>query len=103
MRSANIGEGLKRLSKLVGNETISDVHLGDAGLQAGVVVMELEERFKDLPCFKEGYNGEDFTLPITKEDLRYIYPEGSKKIKESEEKHEYARQITYKIQNNHIG
>ncbi len=102
MRSANIGEALKRLSKLVGNETISDVHLGDSGLQAGVVVMELEERYPELICFSKNYNGEDFTLPITKEDLREIYPAGSRKIKESEEKHEYAREITYKIQNNDI-
>lgn len=102
MRSANIGEGLKRLAKLLGKEVISDVHLGDSGLQAGVVVMEIQERFPDLVCFREDYNGEDFTLPISKEDLREIYPIGSKKIKEDEEKHEEARQITYKIQKGDI-
>ena len=79
LRPANIGEGLKRLAKLMGNKTISDVHLGDSGLQAGIVMLEMKERFPDLPCFKEGYNGEDFELPIVKEDLKEIYPTGSQK------------------------
>ena len=55
LRPANIGEGLKRLAKIVGNKTISDVHLGDSGLQAGIVMYEMKERYPDLPCFKEGY------------------------------------------------
>lgn len=103
LRSANIGEALNRLAKLVGHETIADVHLGDSGLQAGIVVMEIENMFPDLICFKKDYNGEDFKLPITKEDLKVIYPTGSIKTKENENLLEKARQITYQIQNNHIG
>ena len=103
LRSANIGEALNRLAKLVGHETIADVHLGDSGLQAGIVVMEIENMFPDLICFKKDYNGEDFELPITKEDLKVIYPTGSIKTKENENLLEKARQITYQIQNNHIG
>ncbi len=95
LRSANIGEALNRLAKLLGNETISDAHLGDSGLQTGIVVMEIKERYPDLICFKENYNGEDFDLPITKEDLKDIYPTGSKKIKEDEALHEEARKIIY--------
>ena len=98
LRPANIGEGLKRLAKLMGNKTISDVHLGDSGLQAGIVMLEMKERFPDLPCFKEGYNGEDFELPIVKEDLKEIYPTGSQKAHENEEIMEEARKITFELQ-----
>lgn len=103
LRSANIGEALKRLANLVGHETISDVHLGDSGLQAGIVVQEMKERYPDLICFKEDYDGSDFTIPITKEDLKDIYPAGSRKTKENEELLEEARKITYQIQKNHLG
>lgn len=103
MRSANIGEALKRLAKFLGNEVIGDAHLGDNGLQTGIVCLELKHRFPNLPCFSESYNGEDFDLPITEEDLSYIYPEGSIRIKASEELLTEARNIVYLIQQGHIG
>ena len=103
MRSANIGESLNRLAKTLGHNTISDVHLGDSGLQSGLVVLEMKNRFPELICFKEDYNGEDFELPIKKEDLRDIYPSASRRSKEDEEYLNEARKITYQIQNNHIG
>ena len=98
LRPANIGEGLKRLAKTLGHKTISDVHLGDSGLQAGIVMLEMKSRFPDLPCFKEGYNGEDFDLPIVKEDLKEIYPTGSQKAHEDEALMEEARRITFELQ-----
>ena len=103
LRSANIGEALKRLCNLLGNKTISDVHLGDSGLQSGLVVLEMKYRYPDLICFNDKYNGEDFDLPIVKEDLKDIYPTASRKSKEDEDYLNEARQITYQIQNNHIG
>ncbi len=103
LRSANIGEALKRLARLLGMEVIGDVHLGDSGLQAGMVVSEMKERYPELPCFKENYQGEDFSLPITSDDLSVIYPTASKKAKENEEKMEEARNITYEIQKGHLG
>lgn len=103
LRSADIGEALNRLVKILGNKTISDVHLGDSGLQAGLVVLGMKERYPDLICFKKDYNGEDFELPITEEDLKVIYPTSSAKSKEDEDYLNEARQITYQIQNNHIG
>ncbi len=102
LRSANIGEALNRLAKALGHKTISDAHLGDAGLQAGLVVLEMKERFPELLCFQEGYNGEDFELPIVKEDLKEIYPTASNKSKEDENFLNEARQITYQIQKNNI-
>ena len=102
LRSANIGEALKRLAKTLGYKTISDVHLGDFGLQAGLVCLEIQERYPNLLCFDNNYNGEDFSLPIIEEDLKDIYPSASAKSKEDENFLNKARQITYKIQNNDI-
>lgn len=102
LRSANIGEALKRLANTLGHKTISDVHLGDSGLQAGLVVLEMKKRFPELICFKENYNGEDFELPITKEDLKDIYPTASRKSKEDEEFLNEARRITFEIQQDNI-
>lgn len=103
LRSANIGEALKRLAKFLGQEIIGDVHLGDAGLQAGIVCLEMKDRYPNLICFKSDYQGEDFELPITSEDLSYIYPEGSTRIKANEELLHEARNITYLIQKGHLG
>jgi len=103
LRSADIGEALKRLARLLGMEVIGDVHLGDSGLQAGMVVSEMMERYPDLPCFQDNYQGEPFSLPITSEDLSVIYPEASKKAKEDENKKRIAQDITYQIQKGHLG
>ena len=103
LRPANIGEAVRRLASLLGLETISDVHWGDSGLQSGIVLMEMQESYPDLICFKEDYNGEDFDLPIANADLSIIYPRGSAKTKENEELLEIARDITLQIQKGHIG
>ena len=105
LRSANLGESLKRLAKLLGQEVISDAHLGDYGRPLGLVVLELKKRYPDLAFFNESYQG-DYTLvdlPITNSDLEKIYPEASTKAKEDEEYLEEARIITTKIQNHERG
>ena len=105
LRSANLGESLKRLAKLLGQEVISDAHLGDYGRPLGLVVLELKKRYPDLAFFDEAYQG-DYTLvdlPITNSDLEKIYPEASTKAKEDEEYLEEARIITTKIQNHERG
>ena len=105
LRSANLGEALKRLAKLLGQEVISDAHLGDYGRPLGLVVLELKKRYPDLAFFNEAYQG-DYTLvdlPITNSDLEKIYPEASTKAKEDEEYLEEARIITTKIQNHERG
>lgn len=102
LRSANIGEALKRLAKLMGHDVIGDVHLGDSGLQAGIVCLEMKNRYPDLICFNENYNGEDFELPITEADLSIIYPEGSRKAKADENIMAEARNITLLIQQGNV-
>ena len=103
LRSANIGEALKRLARLLGQDIIGDVHLGDSGLQSGIVCLEVKHRYPELICFNKEYNGEDFELPFKSEDLAFIYPEGSQRIKADEELLNEARNVTFLIQKGHVG
>lgn len=103
LRSADIGEAIKRLANVLGYDTISDVHFGDIGRQSGMVIYEMMERYPNLVYFKEDYNGEDEELPIKKEDLQEIYPIASNKAKESEEVMNKVHEITIKIEQGHKG
>lgn len=103
LRSADIGEAIKRLAITLGYQVISDVHFGDIGRQSGMVIYEMMERYPNLVYFKEDYNGEDEELPITEKDLQEIYPTASSKAKESEEVMEKVHEITIKIEQGHKG
>ena len=105
LRSANIGEALKRLLRLLGCNVISDVHLGDYGRPLGLVLLEIKKRYPDLEFFNENYEGNygELDLPITNADLEEIYPSASIKAKEDEKYLEEAREITFKIQNHEKG
>lgn len=99
LRSANIGEALKRLAIALGNKTYSDAHLGDFGRPIGLVMTEIKSRYPDLPYFDENYTGEyPEDLPITNNDLIEIYPIASTKAKEDETYLETARQMTVDFQ-----
>lgn len=58
LRSAVIGESVKRICRFMGNKVIGDVHLGDWGLQIGLIITELKKRQPDLPYFDESFTGE---------------------------------------------
>ena len=94
MRSANIGESLKRLAVALGNEVIGDVHLGDLGRQSGMVISELKIRKPDLCFFDPNYKGEYPKLDITPEELADYYPTASAAAKEDPDRMEEVRQIT---------
>ena len=80
LRPAIIGESLKRLYKFFGYNTIGDVHLGDWGLQMGLIIAELQERQPELPYFDPDYTGEyPKTAPFTLTELEEIYPTASSK------------------------
>ena len=80
LRPAIIGEALKRLHSFLGYETIGDVHLGDWGLQMGLIIAELQERQPDLCYFDPDYTGDYPTEPpFTLSDLEEIYPAASAK------------------------
>ena len=105
LRSANIGEALKRLAILVGYNILGDAHLGDYGRPLGFVIKEIKKMYPDLPYFDEKYEGDysEVELPITNEDLEKIYPLASAKAKEDEIYLEDGRKITAKIQNHERG
>ena len=100
LRSANIGEAIKRVSRLLGYEVYGDAHLGDYGRPLGLVIREIKELYPDLPYFDPNYEGDysEVELPITNEDLERIYPTASQKAKEDEQYLEEARIITNKFQ-----
>lgn len=100
LRSANIGEAIKRLATLLGYSVIGDAHLGDYGRPLGFVVLEIKKRYPDLPYFDESYTGDysEVELPISNEDLEKIYPEASQKAKDDEAYLEEGRDVTAKIQ-----
>lgn len=105
LRSANIGEALKRLAKLLGHDVLGDAHLGDYGRPLGLVLREIKERYPNLEYFNESYTGDfsEVELPITNEDLEIIYPYASNKAKEDEKYLEDARDITLRIQRHEKG
>ena len=99
LRTAVIGESLKRIKRYMGNEVIGDVHLGDWGLQIGLIIMELKERKPDLVYFDESYEGEyPKEAPFTISELEDIYPTASAKSKEDEEFKKKAEEATLKLQ-----
>ena len=99
LRSAVIGESIKRINRYVGHEVIGDVHLGDWGLQMGLVIMGLKERKPDLIYFDESYEGEyPVEAPFNISELEEIYPASSAKSKEDPEYKAKAMEATYKLQ-----
>lgn len=104
LRSANIGEALKRLAVALGNDAVADAHLGDWGRPIGLVMLEIKKRNPELPYFDESFEGEYPSVsPVTNDDLMEIYPFASSKAKEDEEYMEEARIITAKFQDGDKG
>lgn len=100
LRSAIIGEGLKRLAKELGHNVIGDVHLGDWGRPLGIVISEIKRRNPELVYFDENYTGEyPSESPVTMDDLNEIYPTASTAAKEDEERMREAREATAILQN----
>ena len=103
LRPAIIGEALKRLHAFMGYNTIGDIHLGDWGLQMGLIIAELHERQPDLPYFDPDFTGEyPRTSPFTLSELEEIYPTASKK-KSDPVFAEKAHTATYELQNGRRG
>lgn len=100
LRSAIIGESVKRISRYMGHKVIGDIHLGDWGLQMGLIITELRERQPELIYFDEAYAGEYPAVPpFTISELEEIYPTASGKSKTDAAYKEKAMEATYKLQN----
>ena len=99
LRSAIIGESIKRIGRFVGHKVIGDVHLGDWGLQMGLIITEVKERQPDLVYFDDTYEGEyPAEAPFTISELEEIYPTASGKSKVDEEFRKAALDATAKLQ-----
>lgn len=104
LRSAIIGESVKRIIRYKGNHVIGDIHLGDWGYQMGLIITELKKRQPDLPYFDENYEGEyPKEAPFTIGELEEIYPTASAYAKEHEDYREEALHATYLLQNGYRG
>lgn len=99
LRSAVIGESVKRIARYIGHKVIGDIHMGDWGLQMGLVITEMKERYPDLVYFDENFDGEyPEEAPVTVTELEEIYPTASKKSKEDPAYKEKAMEATFKLQ-----
>lgn len=104
LRSAIIGESIKRIAKFLGHDVIGDVHLGDWGLQMGMVISEVERRNPSLPYFDENFTGEyPKEAPFTIDELEDIYPYASKLAKSDEAVMNAAKQATVELQQGRRG
>ncbi len=104
LRSAIIGESVKRIGKFMGHNVIGDVHLGDWGLQMGLIITELKQRRPEMVYFDDTYTGEyPEEAPFTISELEEIYPTASKKSKEDEAYKEAAMQATFELQHGKRG
>lgn len=100
LRSAVIGESIKRIARYMGHDVTGDIHLGDWGLQMGLIITELKLRQPDLVYFDESFEGEyPAEAPFTISELEEIYPTASGKSKEDPAYKEEAMQNTFKLQN----
>ena len=99
LRSAIIGESIKRLGAYFGNEMIGDVHLGDWGLQMGLIIEQLKCDKPDLVYFDENYNSQyPKEAPFSLEELEEIYPKASARSKEDKEFRDKAQENILKLQ-----
>ncbi len=104
LRSTIIGDSLQRLFRFLGDDVTSDVHLGDWGLQMGLLITEVQEEQPDLPYFDADFEGDYPTeSPVTMADLERLYPQASGKAKEDDAKKEAARTATAELQSGRRG
>ena len=104
LRPAIIGESVKRICRFMGDKVIGDVHLGDWGLQIGLIINEVRHRQPELPYCDADFTGEyPKEAPFTISDLEQIYPHASGYAKEHEDYMQEAQQITAQLQEGHPG
>ncbi len=103
LRSAIIGEAIKRLARATGRTVYGDIHMGDWGLQIGLVIAELKERNPQWPCFAPDYAEGGPVPELNVDQLNEVYPFASKKSKENPEFKAAAQAATFELQNGRPG
>lgn len=103
LRSSIIGESLQRIARFLGDDVVSDIHLGDWGLPIGMLIEEFKFLYPDWPYFREDFKQDTFeTSPVTIEQLEVLYPQAAERCKE-EGAREKARKATADLQSGHRG
>lgn len=104
LRPAIIGEALKRIGAFMGHDVVTDIHLGDWGLQMGMVITEIKRQHPELPYFDPDFEGDyPSESPVTVEDLETLYPQASARAKDDEKLLQEARKATVELQNGRRG
>ncbi len=104
LRAAIIGESVKRMGRFLGHNMIGDIHMGDWGLQMGLIIALLKERQPELCYFDPAFTGPyPEEAPFTLSELEEIYPAASAKSKEDPEFHAKAMQMTHALQRGEPG
>lgn len=103
LRSSILGESLQRIARYLGDEVVSDIHLGDWGLPIGMLIEEFKRLNPEWPYFKDDFNEDTFEKPlITIEQLEVLYPQAAERCKEESARNK-ARKATADLQSGHRG
>ncbi len=107
LRSAVIGDAVKRIARSLGHTVIADIHLGDWGTPMGMLIAELEQRHPDWPYFSSKFSETETSFPeespINVDDLNSLYPEAATHFKEDSEFADKARVTTAELQAGRAG
>ena len=104
LRSAVIGESIKRIGRYVGWDVIGDAHLGDWGLQMGLIIEEFRTRNPESIYFDENFTGPyPKEAPFTIAQLEEIYPTASGKSKVDKDYAKRAHDATVYLQQGRPG
>lgn len=104
LRSAMIGDSIKRILRFLGHEVFGDIHMGDWGTQMGIVICELKREHPELPYFDEAFKGAyPSESPVTLKQLEELYPRGAQRVKEDAQAKADALQATVELQNGRPG
>ena len=101
LRSAIIGESIKRIMRAVGDKVIGDVHFGDWGTPIGMLIAQLQSEHPELAYFHEPYKKADFDISIS--EISALYRRAAANFKESDDFKEKARVATFELQNKRAG
>jgi arginyl-tRNA synthetase len=104
LRTAIVGDTLRRILKSAGYHAIGDIHMGDWGLQMGMVISELEHRFPSLPYFDLNFKGTyPSDPPVPFDDMGELYPTAAQACKSDPVRMDQARKATLDLQQKHPG
>lgn len=104
LRSSLVGDSLQRIFRFMGDQVISDIHLGDWGLHIGMVINGLKKKNPEIPYFKDDFDpAVQYPPVVTSKDLEEIYPAEASICKDNKEERAKARDITTKLQEGHVG